>query len=56
MPGCPSGEAWGLRSQDRDAGEPGIVVVTDTTVLVNVIHIDRTELFARIPDYEFILP
>ncbi len=45
-----------MGSRSRDASERTVVVVTDTTVLVNLIHIDRTEFFARIPDYEFILP
>jgi len=35
---------------------PVRVIVTDTNVLVNLIHVSRMELFGRIPSHEFILP
>lgn len=31
------------------------VVITDTTVLINLIHIDRLELLGRLPPFEFLV-
>lgn len=45
-----------MRSQSRGEVERTFVVVSDTSVLINLLHIERTDLFARTPGYEFILP
>jgi len=37
-------------------GAPIRIVVTDTNVLVNLMHVSRLDLCGRIPGYEFILP
>ncbi len=32
------------------------VVVTDANVLINLIHVGRLDLLARLPDFEFVVP
>lgn len=32
------------------------IVVTDANVLINLIHVDRLDLLAKLPGYEFVVP
>ena len=35
---------------------PGLVVLTDTSVLINFLHLDRLDLLGKLPGYEFQVP
>lgn len=35
---------------------PGLVVLIDTSVLINFLHLDRLDLLGKLPDYEFQVP
>ena len=39
-----------------DVSQPVRIVVTDTSVLINLIHVDRLGLLGSLPGLEFVVP
>ena len=39
-----------------DISQPARIVVTDASVLINLIHVDRLDLLGTLPGFEFVVP
>ena len=39
-----------------DISQPARIVVTDASVLINLIHVDRLDLLGALPGFEFVVP